>query len=83
MNTIILLYDAAHWERAQWVDAPVVTDWNGRSVSLRAGPRTPLHQDGRDWPPVAVYAPDELSEEEFQGLYDTHRHAITELQLHY
>ncbi|KAF1687379.1 hypothetical protein B1992_05250 [Pseudoxanthomonas broegbernensis] len=83
MNTIILLYDSQGWERAQWPDAPLVTDWNGRSVSLRAGPRTPLPQDGRDWPPVAVYAPDELSEEEFQSLYEAHRPGIVELGLHY
>ena len=83
MITVILLYDDQRWERAEWGEAPLVLDWNGRSVSLRAGPRTPLPQAGRDWPPVAVYAPDELAEEEFQELYAVHRPHVAELGLHY
>jgi hypothetical protein len=83
MNTVILLYDRQHWERADWEETPLVIDWNGRSVSLRAGPRAPLPQEGRTWPPVAVYAPDELAEEEFQELYEAHRPHVEELRLHY
>ena len=83
MNTILMLYDPVHWERAEWDEVPLLADWNGRTLSLRAGPRVPLPQAGREWPPVAVYAPDELTEEEFQDLYQAHRAHIPELGLHY
>ena len=53
----------------------------GRSPGT-AGPRQPLATD-RQWDPVAVYAPDELTEEEFQDLYATHRPHVAELGLKY
>lgn len=42
----------------------MTVDYEGVSYSLRAGPRQPLPTD-HDWYPVAVYAPDEITEEEF------------------
>ena len=49
---------------------------------MRAGPRQPLptHQQ---WEQVAVYAPDELTEEEFQEIYELNRSHIAELALKY
>jgi len=55
---------------------------DGVMFSLRGGPRQPKPTD-RAWDPVAVYANDELTEEEFQELYETNRPDVPELNLHY
>ena len=82
MYTVIVLKGQTHYAREQWQSVPDVTDYEGQSYSLRAGPRQPLPTD-RVWDPVAVYAPDELTEEEFQELYELNRRHIVELSLHY
>ena len=81
MFTIVLLLSAEHAEVTHWDDAPLVREWNGREVSLRAGPRERTAH-GQVQEQVAVYVPDELNEEEFQGLFHAHKDAITELRLH-
>jgi len=63
-------------------EAPELLERDGRWFSLRGGPRQPRPTD-RVWDPVAVYAPDELTEEEFQDLYELHRTRIPELNLKY
>jgi hypothetical protein len=63
-------------------DAPELLERDGRWFSLRGGPRQPRPTD-RVWDPVAVYAPDELTEEEFQDLYELNRKRIPELNLKY
>ena len=61
MYTIVLLWSTKDAEVAHWDEAPLVRDWNGREVSLRAGPRDRKGPDG-PLEPVAVYAPDEFTE---------------------
>lgn len=63
-------------------EAPELLERGGRWYSLRGGPRQPRKTD-REWDPVAVYAPDELTEEEFQELYELHRPNVPELNLKY
>lgn len=63
-------------------EAPELLQRDGRWFSLRAGPRQPLQTD-RVWDPVAVYAPDELTEEEFQDLFELNRTRVPELNLKY
>lgn len=63
-------------------EAPELLERDGRWFSLRGGPRQPQPTD-RVWDPVAVYALDELTEEEFQDLYELHRKRIPELNLKY
>lgn len=82
MHSLILLYDTNTYTREQAEDAPDLLERDGRVLSRRAGPRTPLNTD-HAWDPVSVYAPDELSEEEFQELYELHRAGVEELRLHY
>jgi hypothetical protein len=72
--------DVVKTERLE--QAPELIERDGVVFSLRGGPRQPKPTD-RAWDPVAVYAPDELSEEEFQDLYETHRPTVPELNLHY
>jgi hypothetical protein len=55
---------------------------DGRVFSLRGGPRQPQSTD-RVWDPVAVYAPDELTEEEFQQLFELNKKYVPELNLKY
>jgi hypothetical protein len=63
-------------------EAPEVLDRDGIAFSLRGGPRQPKSTDRiRDC--IAVYAPDELTEEEFQDLYEAIRPHFPELNLHY
>ena len=57
-------------------------DYEGVSYSLRAGPRQPLPTD-HEWHPVAVYAPDEITEEEFQDWYALQQPTVEELRLKY
>ena len=63
-------------------EAPEFLDRDGVMFSLRGGPRQPKPTD-RVWDCIAVYAPDELSEEEFQDLYEANRPKVPELNLHY
>jgi len=72
--------DVSRTERLD--EAPELIERNGVLFSLRGGPRQPKPTD-REWDPVAVYAPDELTEEEFQDLYEANRPRIPELNLHY
>ncbi|MEQ4576276.1 MULTISPECIES: hypothetical protein [Gammaproteobacteria] len=82
MIQLILLHGGTRFSRERREDAPELIDHEGVSYSLRAGPRTPLPTD-REWEPVAVYAPDELNEEEFQALYAAVRPQVPEFNLHY
>lgn len=63
-------------------EAPELLEREGRWFSLRGGPRQPRTTD-HAWDPVAVYAADELSEEEFQELYELNRPQVPELNLKY
>ncbi len=82
MYAVILLRGPERYAREHWAQVPDLVDYEGESYSLRAGPRQPLPTD-REWEPVAVYAPDELTEEEFQDLYERHRPHVAELGLKY
>lgn len=82
MYAVILLKDPERFARERWEQVPDLVDYEGGSYSLRAGPRQPLPTD-REWDPVAVYALDELTEEEFQDLYALHRPHVAELGLKY
>lgn len=82
MLTLILLHGAARVTREAQAAAPDLLERDGVSYSLRAGPRTPQATD-HAWDPVAVYAPDDLSEEEFQDLYAAARAQVPEFNLHY
>lgn len=63
-------------------EAPELFERDGRWFSLRGGPRQPQTTD-RVWDPVAVYAPDELTEEEFQDLFELGKKHVPELNLKY
>ncbi len=63
-------------------EAPELLEREGHWFSLRGGPRQPLPTD-RVWDPVAVYAPDELTEEEFQDLFELNKKQVPELNLRY
>lgn len=82
MFAVILLKGSNRFARERWETLPDVVDYEGGVYSLRAGPRQPMPTD-REWDPVAVYALDELTEEEFQELYELNREHITELGLKY
>lgn len=82
MYAVILLKGPERYARERWEQVPDLVDYEGESYSLRAGPRQPLPTD-RHWDPVAVYAPDELTEEEFQDLYESLRAQVAELGLKY
>lgn len=60
----------------------MVCSWNGLEISLRAGPRERTSSHDEALEPVAVYAPDELKEQEFQDLHQVHKDRIPELRLH-
>lgn len=82
MYVVILLKGQSRYARERWEQVPEVVEYEGHGFSLRAGPRQPLptHQQ---WEQVAVYAPDELTEEEFQEIYELNRSHIAELALKY
>ena len=82
MYQVILLTGQNTYERSRWEQVDDVVEHNGTSYSLRAGPRQPLPTD-HEWDPVAVYAPEEITEEEFQDWYAAQRSQVEELQLHY
>ncbi len=81
MYTIVILWDNANAEVVQWDDVPMVTTWKDREISLRAGPRERVDANGSR-SQVAVYLPDELTEEEFQDLFAAHEKQVPELHLH-
>lgn len=64
-------------------EAPELLERDGIVFSLRGGPRTPQPTGDHVWDPVAVYAPDELTEEEFQQLFEASRGRVQELNLKY
>ena len=75
--------DASNEARTEHIEeAPELLQRDGRWFSLRGGPRQPQPTD-RIWDPVAVYAPDELTEEEFQDLFELNRKVVPELNLKY
>ncbi len=82
MYQVILLKSETGFAREQWPQVDDVVDYEGVSYSLRAGPRQPLPTD-HDWHPIAVYAPDEISEEEFQDWYALQQPQVEELRLKY
>jgi hypothetical protein len=82
MISIIFLITPATVKTEHLDEAPELLERDGVLFSLRGGPRQPQATD-RVWDPVAVYAPDELTEEEFQALYEAHRQRVPELALKY
>jgi hypothetical protein len=82
MISIIFLITPATVKTEHLDEAPELLERDGVLFSLRGGPRQPQATD-RVWDPVAVYAPDELTEEEFQALYEAHRQRVPELGLKY
>lgn len=82
MYQVILLKSASTFARARWEAVDEVVEQEGVTYSLRAGPRQPLPTD-HAWDPVAVYAPDEISEEEFQDWYAQLQPQVEELRLKY
>ncbi|UNK48502.1 hypothetical protein MNR01_12130 [Lysobacter sp. S4-A87] len=82
MIEIILLLGSDDYAIEHWEDAPDLVDYKGRPFSRRAGPRVPVSSD-RGIEPVAVYAPDELTEEEFQDLFYALQPKVPELALKY
>lgn len=82
MIRLILLQGGTRYRLELREDAPELLDHEGITYSLRAGPRTPQPTD-HPWDPVAIYAPDELNEEEFQDLYAAARDHVEELKLKY
>ncbi|KRG63034.1 hypothetical protein ABB26_13660 [Stenotrophomonas humi] len=81
MYTIVIIWDSNNAEVTQWEEAPMVITWKDREISLRAGPRERVDQNGVT-SKVAVYLPDELTEEEFQELFALHEKNVPELHLH-
>lgn len=82
MIRVILLQGGNRHRVEQREDAPELVEYDGICYSLRAGPRTPQPTD-HPWEPVAVYAPDEYNEEEFQDMYERARPQVEELRLKY
>ncbi len=82
MIEIILLLGKDDYAIEHWEQAPDLVDYKGSPFSLRAGPRAPEQTD-HELEPVAVYAPDELTEEEFQDLFYALQPKIPELALKY
>jgi hypothetical protein len=82
MISAIFLIAPEHSKVEHLDDAPELIEREGVMFSLRGGPRRPRPTD-REWDPVAVYAPDELTEEEFQELFELGRKQVPELNLKY
>lgn len=82
MYQVILLKSETGFARQRWETLDEVVEHEGVSYSLRAGPRQPLPTD-HAWDPVTVYAPDEISEEEFQDWYLALQPQVEELRLKY
>ena len=82
MFVVILLKGQNRYARERWEQVPEVVEYEGHGFSLRAGPRQP-QPSSQKREQVAVYAPDELTEEEFQEIYELNRSHIAELALKY
>ena len=82
MIEIILMWGKDSYAIEHWEDAPELVTYNGTVFSRRAGPRTPYPTD-REWDPIAVYVPDELTEEEFQDLFYGLQPQVPELGLRF
>jgi len=82
MYQVILLSSERDFARQRRETADDVVEHEGVVYSLRAGPRQPLPTD-HAWDEVAVYAPDEISEEEFQDWYAALQPQVEELRLKY
>lgn len=82
MYQVILLKSEHDFAREQWEAVDEVVDHEGTGYSLRAGPRQPLPTD-HSWNEIAVYAPEEISEEEFQEWYAALQPHVEELRLKY
>lgn len=80
---LILLHGGERFSRRPGKEAPELLEHEGRSYSLRAGPRTPLPTAEGSHDPIAVYAPEEITEEEFQEMYTAARPHVTEFNLPY
>jgi hypothetical protein len=83
MISVFFLIHAHLSKTEQLEEAPELLERDGVVFSLRGGPRSPQPSEGRTWDPVAVYAPDELTEEEFQALFEASKKRIHELNLKY
>ncbi|MBD8637572.1 hypothetical protein ICJ04_16750 [Stenotrophomonas sp. 169] len=82
MYQVILLKTESSFERARWEQAEDVVEHDGVTYTLRAGPRQPLPTD-HAWDPIAVYAPEEIPEEDFQDWYLAQQPQVEELRLKY
>lgn len=80
MYCVILLHAVGQFEVEHWPELPDLVERNGVVYSKRAGPRTPLGV-GIDPEQIAVYADDQLAEEEFQDLFYANLPFISELSL--
>jgi hypothetical protein len=83
MISVFFLINARTSKTEHLEEAPELLERDGVVFSLRGGPRTPQPSEGHAWDPVAVYAPDELTEEEFQELFEASKKRISELNLKY
>lgn len=82
MYQVILLSSESGFARQHWENVDEVVVYEGVTYTLRAGPRQPLPTD-HAWDPVAVYAPEEITEEEFQDWYARQQPQVEELRLKY
>ncbi|MFI8569895.1 hypothetical protein ACIGEO_00050 [Stenotrophomonas bentonitica] len=82
MYQVILLKSETGFARQQRETADDVLDYEGVTYTLRAGPRQPLPTD-HAWDEIAVYAPEEITEEEFQDWYARLQPQVEELRLKY
>jgi len=82
MYQVILLKSETGVARQQRETAADVLDHEGGTYTLRAGPRQPLPTD-HAWDEIAVYAPEEITEEEFQDWYARLQPQVEELRLKY
>ncbi|TDB27140.1 hypothetical protein ATCM_05445 [Stenotrophomonas sp. ATCM1_4] len=82
MYAVILLKGQNRFARERWESLPARVEYEGHGFSLRAGPHQPPSH-GLEFDPVAVYAPDELTEEEFQEIYALNAPHIAELRATY
>jgi len=82
MYQLILLKSENGVARQQRETADDVVDHEDVTYTLRAGPRQPLPTD-HAWDEIAVYAPEEITEEEFQDWYARLQPQVEELRLKY
>ncbi|AMJ57962.1 MULTISPECIES: hypothetical protein [Stenotrophomonas] len=80
MFVVILLKGQSRYARERWDQLPKVVEYEGHGFSLRAGPHPPQPSSGAR-EQVAVYAPAELTEQEFQEIYELNCGHIAELAL--